>query len=736
MFRVSMSRVRTAGMSVAASSVLLALAPTAAPAQAQAPQPVPAAGHVLPTATGSRSGRSQPFTGSPRVVPFRTNNPSAHARAKAIAARRAAAAHPSASASPQAAVFAGLDKLGLTATQNAPRNQISPPDSTGAVGPTAYVEFVNDKVGVFGRSALGLISSADLDTFDGLANAFVFDVQIQFDPQSQRWFYVNDAIDHAGNDMLAFGFSKSADPSDLVGGWCPYFVNTDTAIGGTTAAPGAFFTDFPHLGHDNTHVTFGDNTFGTSGFVSAMVWSYPKPAAGTITTCPAGTSLPGTIFGSSTAVLKTSLGNTALTPIPANTVDSSPVDYVVSADSPSHVMAWELGGTATAPTLTADGDIAVTGYSLPANVPQPGSSNSLDTGAAELTQAVAHVDPSLGAGAPEGVWTQHTITGPGGYYSADRWYELLPAKCAASACPAAALHQQGNVTVANQFVFNGAISPAMDGTDAVIDYNVGSSTLLPEIRAQSRNVTDPLGTMSGEVTLGSSSAADQDNSCFNVKTCRWGDYAGATPDPSATNRVWGSSEIVGPVVNGNFPHWQTMNFALAADESPVASFTFAPPAPVHGSPVSFNAGASKDPDGSIIKYGWRFGDFTGATGATPSHTYAAPGRYSVTLTVTDKNGNSATTVQTIKVADEPPVASFTFSPASPVHGSAVSFDGSASKDPDGTISTYAWKFGDTTTGTGAKPSHTYTVAGHYTVTLTVTDSSGRTALLSKVVVVS
>jgi hypothetical protein len=55
-----------------------------------------------------------------------------------------------------------------------------------------------------------------------------------------------------------------------------------------------------------------------------------------------------------------------------------------------------------------------------------------------------------------------------------------------------------------------------------------------------------------------------------------------------------------------------------------------------------------------------------------------------------------------------------------------SFDGSGSKDSDGTIASYAWNFGDGTTGTGQTASHTYTAAGPQTVTLTVTDNSNAT----------
>lgn len=73
-----------------------------------------------------------------------------------------------------------------------------------------------------------------------------------------------------------------------------------------------------------------------------------------------------------------------------------------------------------------------------------------------------------------------------------------------------------------------------------------------------------------------------------------------------------------------------------------------------------------------------------------------------------------------------PVAFFTFSPAAPEINETVTFDASASIDPDGSITDYFWDFGDGTTGTGVTATHTYASNGSYTVFLTVTDDDGLT----------
>ncbi len=159
----------------------------------------------------------------------------------------------------------------------------------------------------------------------------------------------------------------------------------------------------------------------------------------------------------------------------------------------------------------------------------------------------------------KGVWTQHTVDGPGAP-SVVRWYELVPSLCNGTTCPAAALKQAGTVSDATHFVFNAAISPTGNGQDAVIHYNLGSGSLLPQIRARWHAADMPAGATAGDILIGSSVAAAQDFSC-NPGPCRWGDYAGATPDPTRDDTVWGSNQLLGSP-SGSNPRWTTRNFAI------------------------------------------------------------------------------------------------------------------------------------------------------------------------------
>ena len=76
---------------------------------------------------------------------------------------------------------------------------------------------------------------------------------------------------------------------------------------------------------------------------------------------------------------------------------------------------------------------------------------------------------------------------------------------------------------------------------------------------------------------------------------------------------------------------------------------------------------SVDPDGQLVAWSWDFGDGATSTEQHPTHTYAAPGSYEVSLTVTHDAGNTDTATMNYTVL-RPPTADFEWSPVTPDEG--------------------------------------------------------------------
>ena len=144
--------------------------------------------------------------------------------------------------------------------------------------------------------------------------------------------------------------------------------------------------------------------------------------------------------------------------------------------------------------------------------------------------------------------------------------------------------------------------------------------------------------------------------------------------------------------------------------------------------VQFDGSQSYDPEGkAIAEYYWDFGDGTvGVFGAVPPpHTFVVPGaQNTVTLTVSDERSAAGVDVLIITVnppANTLPVASPTATPDSGDAPLTVQFTANAT-DADNDPLTCLWDFGDGNTSSEANPSHLYTLAGTYLVSLTVSDS--------------
>jgi len=195
---------------------------------------------------------------------------------------------------------------------------------------------------------------------------------------------------------------------------------------------------------------------------------------------------------------------------------------------------------------------------------------------------------------------------------------------------------------------------------------------------------------------------------------------------------------LGTDANGLVPRSVTIVLVPPA-VMPKAVIAYSPSSPLAGGNVNFDATGSSVAVGSIVGYAWDFGDGSTGTGALITHRFApSPTPYTVLLTVIDDRGYSWATAASVAVTGTGFVPQFTFSPSDPSGSQAVYFDGTGTTGPN-TVTTYAWDFGDGTTGSGSTVSHSFagcTGAGSaqaqtFVIKLTATDVAGQTASTSQ-----
>jgi gliding motility-associated-like protein len=176
------------------------------------------------------------------------------------------------------------------------------------------------------------------------------------------------------------------------------------------------------------------------------------------------------------------------------------------------------------------------------------------------------------------------------------------------------------------------------------------------------------------------------------------------------------------VTNASGSNTKTVTAYITVYSAPTVNFTVNDTAGCPPHAVTFTDQSNPVVPGPAT-YHWSFGDGNTSTLLNPGHNYPASGYYNVTLSVTNSGGcvSSLTKPNYIHVYT-PPDANF-----SAAQTSFCNIPATATFTPAVVGSgpyTYSWAFGDGGTGTGGNPSHTYSTAGSYTVTMIVTDVNG------------
>jgi hypothetical protein len=413
----------------------------------------------------------------------------------------------------------------------------APPDETSAVGTQRYIELVNSKFAIYNKTSNTPINQGSLNALVGaLGTDHVFDPQIMWDAQTNRFYYATDVVRSDTVNALAYGFSKTAAPSSAAD-FCKYTIDTSPS-----------FYDYPKLGDSQFFAIIGANAFadsGGGGFVGSDMIAIRKPVS--------GPGCPGLNLDNLGEPLRATASTFAFTPVPASEIDTNPTGWAVARTltvPSTHLVLFKITRNASGnPVFQNPGSqVTVPAYSLPANVPQKGSTHKIDSNDTRNTQAQAGLDP--GHGNKLALWTQHTVRGGAG--AEVRWYEINPAT--------RTLFQKGKVTSGSLYEFNGAISPnrlvrgatKSGGASMVMNFNTSSTATFPSIRMVSKVGS---GAQSGQVGVLNGTKPLGGFDCTG-SPCRWGDYAAATPDPSTANRIWnvsqygvGSASTTGPATS-------------------------------------------------------------------------------------------------------------------------------------------------------------------------------------------
>jgi PKD repeat protein len=285
----------------------------------------------------------------------------------------------------------------------------------------------------------------------------------------------------------------------------------------------------------------------------------------------------------------------------------------------------------------------------------------------------------------------------------------------------------GSLTPTHTYANHGTFTATLTVTDGFGRSSNNATTVTVADVAPTANAGGPYSGVPGVAISFTGSATDPGTNDAAGFTYAWdfGDNSTSTlKNPTHAYAATGTYTVKLTVTEAS---------GLSSTVSTTASVTTASlPVANAGPAKSTNEGSAVTFSGSEtggvgpFTYSWNFGDGTTGTGSlTPTHTYANHGTFTATLTVTDSLGQKSSASTSVTVNDVAPTANAA-GPYSGSPGLAISFNGSAT-DPganDASGFTYAWDFGDGTTGTGSSPSHTYAAAGTFTVKLVVKESSG------------
>ncbi len=427
----------------------------------------------------------------------------------------------------------------------------APPDPSGSVGPSHYMQMTNSRFQIWDKTGTSLLGPVNLGTiwagFPGPWSSSLNDGDpiVLYDEAADRWFASEFSLPNFPNGpfYMLIAVSQTNDPT---GSWHRY---------------GYTFTNMPDyekygIWPDGYYMSANSFSSGSLNFIGAAAVAFERDSM-----------LNG---GSAQMVFFQNPSSTTWSLLPSDNDGAAPPggapNYFVMAhdnaffggtdgvDVYEFQVDWVTPGNST---FTGPTFLATSPFSMITGVPQPAPGSTLDDLSDRLMQRLQYRN----FGSHQSMVTCQAIDA-GGSRAGMRWYELRNTGSGWS------IHQQGTYAPADGHErWMGSIAINSNG-DMCLGYSISSSTLMPEIRFTGRLSSDPLGTMPiTEETIFSSSGVQTGLS-------RWGDYTHMSVDPAEPDIFWYTNEYIPS--NGSF-NWRTriasIDFALVPVE--LTSFTAA-----------------------------------------------------------------------------------------------------------------------------------------------------------------
>jgi hypothetical protein len=464
-------------------------------------------------------------------------------------------------------------------------NQANVPDTNGAVGPTQFVQFVNDSFAVFNKAdgsvAYGPANGNTLWNLLGApcSSTTHLDEIAQFDKLANRWVMMM-PVGTASPPVLCIAVSKTSDA--VTGGWNLYAFQVPL----TSSCNCRYGPDYPKLAvwPDAYYLSYNQDGSGTFEGAAACALDRNSMLAGSAATMQCFTNI-ATSYG---ALLPADLDGI----VPPPTGSS---EYFLSFDGNDQSLdlwQFQVDWTTSNPTFSGPTKIPVTAFTEPCGetvveityttgdcIPQLGTSQGLDSYGDRLMYRLAYRN----LGSHQSLLANHTVlTGASGTPTGIRWYELQDTGLGFS------VYQQGTYAPDSSYRWMGSIAMDQSG-DIALGYSVSDSTMSPTIRYTGRLPSDSLGTMESETDV--LTAAGVTHGSATVTFFHWADYSSMAIDPTDDCTFWYTTEYV-PTTGGN---WATRiaSFSFPTCSGPTLTVSLTGSGSVTSTPSGINCSSSQ-----------------------------------------------------------------------------------------------------------------------------------------------